>query len=54
MKRIITLLLLINLTISCAQSEKEKIVGEWKIISVNSGDFYLNTKTDSILILKRI
>ncbi|PKQ43622.1 hypothetical protein [Confluentibacter flavum] len=48
MKGILTLLFLINLTISCAQNEQVNIVGEWKIISVNSGDFYLNTKKDSI------
>jgi len=52
MKRILTLLFLINLTISCAQNEQVNVVGEWKIISVNSGDFYLNTKTDSISISK--
>ena len=52
MKRILTLLFLISLTISCAQNEQDKIVGKWKIVSVNSGDFYLNTKTDSISISK--
>ncbi|APY00051.1 hypothetical protein [Lacinutrix venerupis] len=52
MKRISTLLFLISLTISCAQNEQDKIVGKWKIASVNSGDFYLNTKTDSISISK--
>jgi hypothetical protein len=52
MKRILTLLLLINLTISCAQNEQAKVIGEWKIISVNSGDFYLNTQTDSVSISK--
>ena len=52
MKRILALLFLINLTITSAQNEQENIVGEWEIISVNSGDFYLNTKTDSISISK--
>ncbi|MGB5462588.1 MAG: hypothetical protein WBM92_04420, partial [Aureibaculum sp.] len=41
-----------SLTISCAQNEQDEIVGKWKIVSVNSGDFYLNTKTDSITISK--
>jgi hypothetical protein len=52
MKSILTLLFLISLTISCGQNEQEKIIGKWKIVSVNSGDFYLNTKTDSISISK--
>lgn len=52
MKRILTLLFLISLTVSCAQNEKDKIIGKWKIVSVDSGDFYLNTKTDSISISK--
>jgi hypothetical protein len=52
MNRILILLFLINLTVSCAQNEQANVVGEWKIISVNSGDFYLNTKTDSISISK--
>ncbi|RLJ62412.1 hypothetical protein CLV86_2017 [Lacinutrix venerupis] len=52
MKRILTLLFLISLTVSCAQNEQDKIIGKWKIVSVDSGDFYLNTKTDSISISK--
>lgn len=52
LKRILTLLLLINLTVSCVQNEQAKVIGEWKIISVNSGDFYLNTQTDSVSISK--
>ena len=52
MKRFLTLLILINLTLSCAQNEREKVFGEWKIISVNNGYFYLNTQTDSISISK--
>ncbi|WP_147427030.1 hypothetical protein [Lacinutrix venerupis] len=47
-----TLLFLISLTVSCAQNEQDKIIGKWKIVSVDSGDFYLNTKTDSISISK--
>ena len=53
MKKILTLLFLISLTISCAQNEQDKIVGIWKIVSVDSGDFYLNTKTDSISISEK-
>ena len=52
LKRILTLLLLINLTVSCVQNEQAKVIGEWKIISVNSGDFYLNTQNDSVSISK--
>ena len=52
MKRILTLLLLINLTVSCTQNEQANVIGKWKIVSVDSGDFYLNTKTDSISISK--
>ena len=50
MNRILTLLFLINLTVSCAQNERTNVVGEWKIISVDSRDFYLNTQTDSVSI----
>ena len=52
LKRILTLLLLINLTVSCVQNEQAKVIGEWKVISVNSGDFYLNTQNDSVSISK--
>ena len=52
MKRILPFLFLINLTITCAQTKSENIIGEWKIISVNSRDFYLNTKADSISLSK--
>ena len=52
MNRILTLLFLINLTVSCAQNERTNVVGEWKIISVDSRDFYLNTQTDSVSISK--
>ncbi|MGJ8593548.1 MAG: hypothetical protein ACSHXF_13435 [Aquaticitalea sp.] len=48
MKKIFTLLFLINLTILYAQNVPSSIKGEWKIISVDSGDMYLNTKTDSV------
>ena len=48
MKKILTLFCLINLTILYGQNEPELIKGEWKIISVDSGDLYLNTKTDSV------
>jgi hypothetical protein len=34
------------------QNEQAKVIGEWKIISVNSGDFYLNTQNDSVSISK--
>jgi hypothetical protein len=52
MKRILILLFLINMTVSCAQNEQANVIGEWKIVSVNSGDFFLNIKTDSISISK--
>ena len=52
MKRILTLLILINLTVSCTQNEQTNVIGKWKIVSVDSGDFYLNTKTDSLSISK--
>jgi len=52
MKIIITLLFLINLTISSAQNKSKNIIGKWKITSVNTGDIYLDTKTDSISISK--
>lgn len=50
MKRILMSLFLIHLIVSCAQNEPKNVVGEWKIISVDSGDFYLNTRTDSVSI----
>ena len=48
MKKILTLFCLINLTILYGQNEAESIKGQWKIISVDSGDLFLNTKTDSV------
>ncbi len=53
MKQILTLLFLINLIVSCAQNEQTNVSGEWKITSINSGDFYINTKTDSVSISKQ-
>jgi len=52
MKRILILFFLINLTVCFAQNEESNVVGAWKIISANSGDLYLNIKTDSISISK--
>ncbi len=52
MKRILSFLLLINFAFSCAQNEQVNLVGKWKIVSVDSGDFYLNTTTDSTSISK--
>jgi len=48
MKLNLTLLFLINLAISHAQIKHSSVIGQWKLISVDSGDFFLNTKTDSI------
>ena len=48
MKKILTLFCLINFTILYAQNEPASVKGEWKIVSVDSGDLYLNIKTDSV------
>ncbi len=53
MKKILILLLLIlNLSFCLAQNDKLKVTGKWKVISIDSGDFYLNVKTDSVFISK--
>ena len=47
MKRILTLLFLLNISVLFSQDGFKNIIGEWKIVSINSDDFYLNVKTDS-------
>lgn len=39
-----------KVTILFAQNEDSNLKGDWKIISVDNGDFYLNTKIDSVSI----
>lgn len=52
-KILITVLILSSFLFSCIQEKNISLIGKWKIISIDSGDFYINTKTDSIFISKK-
>ena len=53
MKKLLFLYLLIFGLPNClAQNDDSRITGKWKVVSVDSGDFYINVKTDSIFISK--
>lgn len=54
MKRLFFLLLFfVNIFISLGQNNKHFLIGEWKVISINTNHFYFNTKTDSIYFSKK-
>ena len=47
MKKTLLIIILIFSQLIIAQ-EKKSIVGEWKVVSVDNGEVYLNAKTDSV------
>ncbi len=41
-------ILLTFASIFASSQDKKSIIGEWKVISIDNGEIYLNTKTDSV------
>lgn len=43
-----TLITALFISIFSFSQDKKSIIGEWKVVSIDNGEVYLNTKTDSV------